>query len=100
MLQNAQADRAVALLEALDALRPGDIRTMLGLATAYLRIGAANRALQTLARTARNADRPPTCDLLRAQALAALGRTIEARDAMETFLLRQSHRPPAHPTRE
>ena len=45
LLHNGQPDKAAVLLEAVDALRPGDTRTVLALATAHLRGGAAARAL-------------------------------------------------------
>lgn len=98
-LHQAQAEKAVALLEALDALRPGDPRTRLTLATAHLRQGAAARALQVLAHIATGDGSPPTADLLRAQALAMLGRHGEARIAMHTFLARQPTKAAvSHPT--
>lgn len=86
LLHNAQPQKAATLLEALDALRPDDTRTLLALATAHLRNGTAHRALQALERAARAADAPPTTDLLKAQALAMLGRRREAKAAIETFL--------------
>jgi predicted Zn-dependent protease len=94
-LHHAQADKAVALLEALDALRPGDPRILLTLATAHLRSGAANRALQVLGQVSSGESTPATTELLRAQALAMLGQHAEARAAMETFLKRHPARAPA-----
>lgn len=93
-LQHAQPDKAVALLEALDALRPGDRHTLLTLATAHLRSGAASRALHVLGRVSTGEDAPVTADLLRAQALVTLGRHDEARAAMDAFLARNPVRPP------
>jgi|LauGreDrversion4_2_1035121.scaffolds.fasta_scaffold27495_9 predicted Zn-dependent protease len=86
LLHNGQADKAAVLLEAVDALRPGDTRTVLALATAHLRGGAAARALQALDRFSRDAPAPPTANLLRAQALSLLDRPDEARTAMHAFL--------------
>ena len=86
LLHNGQPDRAAVLLEAVDALRPGDTRTVLALATAHLRSGAATRTLQTLQRLSRDAQIPPAVHLLRAQALSTLGRADEARVAMHAFL--------------
>lgn len=99
-LQHAQPDKAVALLEALDALRPGDRHTLLTLATAHLRSGAASRALQVLRRVSTGEDTPAIDDLLRAQALATLGRQDEARAAMDTFLARHPVRAAARPLEE
>lgn len=91
-LHNAQPEKAVALLEALDALRPDDTRTLLALATAHLRSGAAARALQALTRVAQSANAPAATDLLRAQALGMLGRHAEAKAVMHAFLARRPER--------
>lgn len=86
LMHNGQSEKAAILLEALDALRPGDTRTLLALATAHLRSGAATRALHPLDRLMRDASEPPTAKLLRAQALSLLERPDEARVAMQAFL--------------
>jgi len=86
LLHNGQPDKAAVLLEAVDALRPGDTRTLLALATAHLRGGAAARALHALDRFTRDAPVPPTANLLRAQALSLLDRPAEAKVAMQAFL--------------
>ncbi len=98
LLQNAQPQKAAILLEALDSLRPGDTRTLLALATAHLRNGAALRALQVLERAVRIASAPSAKDLLKAQALAMLSRRSEAKTAIEAFVDRQPVTPPVTPT--
>ena len=94
LMHNGQPEKAASLLVAVDALRPGDPRTLLALATAHLRGGAAAQALHPLDRLARDASAPPTANLLRAQALSLLERPAEARAAMQAFL---TATPPALP---
>jgi Flp pilus assembly protein TadD len=86
LLHNGQSEKAAILLEALDALRPGDSRTLLALAAAHLRAGAAARALYALDRLTYDAAAPLTANLLREQALSLLDRPDEARRAMHAFI--------------
>ncbi len=93
-LQNAQADKAVAILQALDTLRPADSRALLALATAHLRSGAPLRAIAVLDRIDSLAAPPPEAHLLRAQALRALDRHGDALESMRRFIaLRPLSRP-------
>lgn len=89
LLENDQAVKAAELLEALDALRPNEPRTLLALASARLRSGSPDVALQTLARLPPRADAWPAAHLLRAQALSTLGQKNEAMVSMQRFLARR-----------
>ncbi len=93
LLHNAQATKAAALLEAVDALRPDEVRTLMTLAAAHLRSGAAARALQVLARLESHAAPPAAAALLKAQALARLGRQTEARTSMQAYLAQRASPP-------
>lgn len=86
LLENDQPAKAAVLLEALDALRPSEPRTLLALATAQLRSGSPPAALQTLARLAPHADAWPAAHLVKAQALSTLGQADEAMASMQQFL--------------
>lgn len=90
LLQSDQPAKAAALLEALDALRPSEPRTLLALATAQLRSGSPPAALQTLARLAPHADAWPAAYLVKAQALSSLGQAGEAMASMQKFLARRT----------
>lgn len=93
LLHNAQPDRAVSILEALDALRPDDTRTLLALAAAQLQSGAAYRAIQTLERIAWTHDAPAAIDLLTAQAMSLVGRHDQALKSMQMFLAKRARTP-------
>lgn len=90
-LRNARAEKAVIVLAALDALQPGQPRTLRSLALAQLRTGKPDRALRTLDRLAMSGQVDAAFHLLRSQALLAAGRTQESHVAMRTHVqLRQA----------
>ncbi len=86
LMHNGQPEKAAALLEAVDALRPGNPRTLITLATAHLRCGAATRALHALERSMHTFPNSPARALLKAQALGMLGRAEEAKASMDAFV--------------
>lgn len=91
-LQNARPDRAAVLLQALDALHPGQAQVLRALALAQVRSAKPERALQNLERLAMAGGVDATFHLLRAQALQALKRTDEAAQAMQLYVqLRPTH---------
>lgn len=93
-LQNARPDKAAVAWAALDALAPGQIKVLRGLALAQLRSGKPERALDTLDRLAMAGGMDAVFHLLRAQALTACQRPAEAAAAMQTFVhLRQAPAP-------
>ncbi len=87
--QNAQPAKAAMLLEALDAIAPDDTQTLTALAAAQLKSLESARALETLERIGDHHHAAGVVDLLRAQALARLGRIREAQAAMQAFLVRR-----------
>lgn len=93
LLQNARAPQAAVLLEALDAIRPGNERTLLALATAQIRQGRASEALRILDRLKRAGSACAPLHLLRAQSLSALHRHSEAHAALTDFLSRRAAAP-------
>lgn len=97
-LENARPEQASVLLEALDAVEPGQSRTLLALATAQLRHGQAGEALRTIERLSREGYCDAPLHLLRSQALRALGRHAQAHAAMTSYLLLRSS-PPSTQTR-
>ncbi|MES2480721.1 MAG: tetratricopeptide repeat protein [Pseudomonadota bacterium] len=86
LLQNARPEKAATLLEALEVLEPGKPRTLRALAIAQIRSGKADKALRTLDKLAMAGGADAAFHLLRAQALAAQERPMEAGVAMKTFL--------------
>lgn len=84
-LQNGNARDAMTLLEACD--RAGGCRgqTLLLLALTQLRAGHADKALSTLGRAGRDTLTQPFYRVIQAQALSALGRSDEARQAMKAY---------------
>jgi predicted Zn-dependent protease len=86
LLQNARPEKAMTLLEALDVLDPGKPATLRALAVAQVRSGKADKALRTLDRLAMAGGMDRSFHLVRAQALTAAGRPIEASVAMKTWL--------------
>lgn len=98
LLENARSEQASMLLEALDAVNPGQPRTLLALAAAQLRLGRCGEALHTLERLAREGYREAPLQLLRSQALGALGRHSQAHAAMSEYLLLRTT-PFTHPLR-
>ena len=94
LLQNDRPEKAVALLDALDAAQPSHPPTLQTLAVAQLRSGKPENALQTIDRLS-ILDAPlPLLDLLRAQALVAAGRHSEAEAAMAQFLQKRQELTP------
>lgn len=86
LLQNARPEKAMTLLEALDVLDPGKPATLRALAVAQVRSGKADKALRTLDKLAMAGGMDRSFHLVRAQALAAAARPIEASVAMKTWL--------------
>lgn len=86
LLQNARPERAATLLSALNVMEPANPRTLRSLAVALLRSGKSERALETLDQLAMAGGIDATFHLLRAQALVAVGRPLEAGVAMKSFL--------------
>jgi hypothetical protein len=93
-LQHGDPSQAVTLFDALHTLFPSDRRVTLSLALASLRAGNPQTAFDTLERLNMESlpDDPvldelyPCQQLLRSQALAALGRMTEAARAMRLFI--------------
>lgn len=81
-LQNGHARDAVALLQACDVAGGCRGRALVLLALAHLRAGDARKALSTLDRAGPDTVTRPSYRVVRAQALSALGRRDEARQAM------------------
>jgi Flp pilus assembly protein TadD len=89
-LQNARPEKAEVLLSALDAVAPGQRKVLRALALAQIRNGRAQSALDTLDRIALTGDTESAFHLLRARALVASGRRVEAGNAMRAcFATRQ-----------
>jgi predicted Zn-dependent protease len=86
LLQNARPERAATLLSVLNIMEPANPRTLRSLAVAQLRSGKAEKALETLDQLAMAGGIDAAFHLLRAQALVALGRPLEAGVAMNTFI--------------
>ncbi len=86
LLQNARPEKAMTLLEALNVLEPDHPGTLRALAVAQVRSGKADKALRTLDKLAMAGGMDRAFHLLRAQALGAAGRPIEASVAMKTWL--------------
>ena len=90
-LQCARPDKAAVVLAALDVLRPGQAKVLLGLATAQLRTQKPASALETLDRLAMAGGVNAAFHLLRGQALSQLERPQEAAAAMKSYMhLRQA----------
>ncbi len=85
LIQHARPDKAAALLEGLDALRPLEPATLRALATAQLRAGHPEDALQSLDRLAIAGHADGVFHLLQAQALRALGRRNQAAAAFRAY---------------
>lgn len=98
-IQHARPAQAAVLLEALDALDPGQRGVLRALALAQLRGGQPQRALATLERVAPSSAADPAFHLLRAQALLACDRRIEGGAAMSTCLALRRARALAEPMR-
>ena len=86
LVQNGQPGRAATLLEALDVLEPGKPATLRSLAVAQIRAGKPDKALRTLDRLAMAGAGDDCFHLLRAEALVALSRPLEASMAMNAFV--------------
>ncbi len=96
-LQNARPDKAAVLLGALDAVAPGQARTLRALALAQVRSAKPQHALETLDRLAMSGGIDAAFHLLRAQALGLLARRTEAAAAMRTYLvMRDAAKASAH----
>jgi hypothetical protein len=89
LLQGGKSEKAMNLLDGLDALHPDDPATLLALAVAQIRSDRAADALRTIERVSRLGKEPALLPLLRAQALAGSGRHEQAADAMQVFLRNQ-----------
>jgi hypothetical protein len=85
-LRSARPQKAEVLLSALDAVAPGRQKVLRTLALAQLRSGSPAFALQTLERVAHAGGADAAFHLLRARALVACGRRIEAAAAMSRCL--------------
>lgn len=85
-MQHARYREAAMLLETLDAMQPGNARTLRGLTLAQLRHGKPNKALRTLDRLAMAGGTDAAFHLLRSQVLVALSRPLEAGVAMRSFV--------------
>jgi Flp pilus assembly protein TadD len=92
-LQQARPEKAAVLLDALDAVAPGQRKVLRALALAQLRSGEPERALETLRRVALGGGADAAFHLLRARALAACGRRIEAGTEMAACLAARHVRP-------
>ena len=90
-LQNARADKAAALLAALDLLWPGNPATITGLALAHLRPGNQQAALDTLDQLALHGEIDARFHLIRLQALNAQERHEEAGEARLAYLEQRRH---------
>ncbi|AOB33869.1 hypothetical protein AKI39_19380 [Bordetella sp. H567] len=83
--QNGNPRDAMALLEACDHAGGCKGRSLILLALVQLRANAPEKALSTLDRADPAALAQPSYRVVRAQALAALGRHDEARQAMKAY---------------
>ncbi len=86
-LQCGQPARAACLLDGLDAAVANEATTLRLLAWSQVRSGQAAQALDTLDRLALVGSSHPTLDLLRSQALSALGRHEAAHELMTRVLV-------------
>lgn len=85
-LENDRPEKAAVLLAALDELGLADARQRISLALAQLRAGKPESALGTLDKVALQGGMGTAFHLVRAQALAALGRLPEAEAAMRAYI--------------
>jgi predicted Zn-dependent protease len=85
-LQNARPQKAATLLAALDVMAPGQRQVLRTLALALVRSDEPQRALDTLERMAVTGPADAAYHLLRARALSACERRIEAGAAMAACL--------------
>ncbi len=97
LIEHAQPAKAAALLEGLDAIRPMDPATLRALATAQLRAGDSQEALQSLDRLAMAGKTDGVFHLLRAQALPALERHPQAAAAFRSYALARLAETPVAP---
>ncbi|CRE13788.1 Uncharacterised protein [Bordetella pertussis] len=81
-----QWSKTVALLAALDALDAIDSQSLLALALGYLHQGEPRMALVTLDKRALRATPDAAGHLVRAQAMQALNRPDDARQAMRDYM--------------
>jgi Flp pilus assembly protein TadD len=94
-MENNRPAKAEILLTALAMCDGGDPGVLPRLAWAQLSQDKAHEALATLERMAMTAPADAIAHLLRAQALTALSRIDEARQAMQTYV--QARAIPRHP---
>jgi type III secretion protein Y len=88
-LQHGEPQKALVLLRAGARLAPDDLQILKSLAFAELAVGDAGGALASIERFARaggEAGPGSPIQLIRAKALLALGRGIEARDCFRRFV--------------
>lgn len=85
-LQHGLSDKAAVLLLARDLLVPDEPRVLLTLALAQVRSAKPGKALQTLERLAILGAMNIDFHLVRAQALQALQRHVEAASAMRAYV--------------
>ena len=97
-LQHGLPDKAAVLLCARDLLAPDDTRALLTLALAWVRAAKPGKALQVLDRLAILGAMNAEFHLIRAQAMHALERHVEAAGAMRAYVaMLQSPASPASP---
>ena len=88
-LAHHRAEKAVVLLQAIEALGPADGRVLALLAVAQRKAKQPQQALLTLDRIAPDTVDAPLATavhLIRAQALQALGRSDDAYQAMQKYI--------------
>lgn len=85
-LQHGLPDKAAVLLCARDLIAPDDTRTLLTLALAWVRAAKPGKALQVLDRLAILGAMNAEFHLIRAQAMHALERHVEAAGAMRAYV--------------
>lgn len=85
-LRNARPDKAAVILAALDRISPRQQETLRAWALALVRDNKPRQALDVLDRLAIAGGVDTAFHLLRAQALASLGRHDEATSAMNNYL--------------
>lgn len=89
--------QGMALLQAADALQPGDRWTRRALARASIAAGQPSAGLRLARQLRDGGDGSALAWLLEAQALQALGRQREARHAFGQYLQRRADQPDGGP---
>src|SRR4051812_12354367 len=83
---HGQPAQAATLLKAVQLLAPDDVRTGLALANACIRAGQPHQALRIVEALQDCGGAGAVLHLLRGQALAAIGRGADAREALALFV--------------